>query len=64
MVSITASAIGRIIVGLDVRDLTSGFGAFKRDHLIDLLPSLSPKGFKLLLEILAKSTNPRWCDGK
>lgn len=55
VVSIGASAIGRLIVGLDVRDLTSGFGAFKRDHLIGLLPSLSPKGFKLLLEILGKS---------
>ncbi len=55
VISITASAVGRLIVGLDVRDLTSGFGAFRRDHLIGLLPSLSPKGFKLILEILAKS---------
>jgi dolichol-phosphate mannosyltransferase len=57
VISRVASSVGRLIVGLDVRDLTSGFGAFKRDHIIHLLPSLSPKGFKLLLEIIAKSPN-------
>ena len=55
VISITASAVGRFIVGLDIRDLTSGFGAFKRDHIIGLMPDLNPKGFKLLLEIVAKS---------
>ena len=54
-----ASALGRLIVGLQVRDLTSGFGAFRRAHMEALLPDLSPKGFKLLLEILAKSGNAR-----
>ena len=55
VVSRGASALGRLIVGLPVRDLTSGFGAFRRSHMEALLPALSPKGFKLLLEILAKS---------
>jgi dolichol-phosphate mannosyltransferase len=54
-----ASALGRLIVGLQVRDLTSGFGAFRRGHMEALLPTLSPKGFKLLLEILAKSGDAR-----
>ena len=55
IVSVTASAVGRSIVGLSIRDLTAGFAAFKRDHIMELLPDLSPKGFKLLLEIVAKS---------
>ena len=54
-----ASALGRLIVGLQVRDLTSGFGAFRRGRMEALLPTLSPKGFKLLLEILAKSGDAR-----
>ena len=54
-----ASALGRLIVGLQVRDLTSGFGAFRRDRMEALLPTLDPKGFKLLLEILAKSGDAR-----
>jgi dolichol-phosphate mannosyltransferase len=59
VVSRGASALGRLIVGLPVRDLTSGFGAFRRSHIEVLLPTLSPKGFKLLLEILAKSGDAR-----
>lgn len=59
IVSRGASAFGRWIVGLRVRDLTSGFGAFRRDRMEALLPTLSPKGFKLLLEILAKSRDAR-----
>jgi len=59
IVSVCASALGRLIVGLQVRDLTSGFGAFRRSNLESLLPSLNPRGFKLLLEILAKSGNSR-----
>ena len=59
VVSRGASAMGRVIVGLDVRDLTSGFAAFRREHLERLLPTLSPRGFKLLLEIIAKSGGAR-----
>lgn len=54
-----ASALGRMLVHLSVRDLTSGFAAFRREHMVPLLPMLSPKGFKLILEILAKSRNAR-----
>lgn len=59
IVSLGASALGRLIVGLQIRDLTSGFGAFRRNSLESLLPSLNPRGFKLLLEILSKSSNSR-----
>ena len=59
MVSRGASGMGRMIVGLSVRDLTSGFGAFRRHWMEPLLPSLNPRGFKLLLEILAKSRGAR-----
>jgi dolichol-phosphate mannosyltransferase len=59
VVSRGASGMGRMIVGLSVRDLTSGFGAFRRRWMEPLLPNLNPKGFKLLLEILAKSRGAR-----
>ena len=59
VVSRGASALGRLIVGLHVQDLTSGFGAFRREHMEQLLPTLSPRGFKLLLEIIAKSGGAR-----
>ena len=55
LVSRGASAVGRFLVGLSVRDATSGFAAFRRQAVEPLLPSLDPKGFKLLLEILAKA---------
>jgi len=51
-----ASMFGRVIVGLNVRDLTSGLGAFRRETLEPILPHLNPKGFKLLLEILANNS--------
>lgn len=55
----TASALGRWIVGLDVRDLTSGFGAFRRSAIEPVLPTVNPKGFKLLLELVARSNGAR-----
>ena len=55
IISRGASAIGRLLVGLKVRDLTSGFAGFRKQAAGPLLPSLNPKGFKLLLEILAKA---------
>ena len=51
-----ASMFGRVIVGLNVIDLTSGLGAFRRETLEPILPHLNPKGFKLLLEILANNS--------
>ena len=42
-------------MGLRVKDSTSGFVAFRREAVEPLLPALARRGFKLLLEILAKS---------
>ena len=50
-----ASAIGRVIVGLDIRDVTSGFAAFRREAMESILPDLNPRGFKLLIEVLARA---------
>ena len=50
-----ASAIGRMTVGVGVQDATSGFVAFRKESLRGVLPALNPRGFKLLLEILALS---------
>lgn len=55
LLSRLASAIGRLALGVKVRDTTSGFAAFRRQPIETLLPSLTPKGFKLLLEILARA---------
>ena len=55
LASRVASQIGRWMVGIPTRDLTSGFAAFRRQSLEPLLPHLDPRGFKLLLEVLAKS---------
>lgn len=54
-VSRTASAVGRLLVGLRVKDATSGFVAYRREAVEPLLPALAPRGFKLLVEILAKA---------
>ncbi len=55
LISRTASALGRLLLGLPVRDVTSGFAAFRRDSVGALLPTLNPRGFKLLIEVLAKA---------
>ena len=46
LVSRGASATGRLLLGLEVRDATSGFAAFRRQAVEPILPSLNPKGFK------------------
>ena len=50
-----ASALGRVIVGLDIRDVTSGFAAFRQESMEPILASLNPRGFKLLIEVLARA---------
>jgi dolichol-phosphate mannosyltransferase len=54
-----ASAFGRLLLGLSVRDVTSGFVALRKETVAPLLPSLEPRGFKLLLEILARAPTAR-----
>ena len=55
LVSRVASSLGRFLLDLKVRDLTSGFAAFRKEAIQPVLPTLNPKGFKILLEILAKA---------
>ena len=54
-----ASAFARLWLSLSVRDVTSGFAAFRKEAIAPLLPTLEPKGFKLLLEILARARAAR-----
>lgn len=53
--SMVASAFARISLGLQVRDASSGYVAFRSATVAPLLPYLEPKGFKLLLEILVRA---------
>ena len=59
LASRVASGAGRLLVGLKVRDLTSGFAAFRRETIEPLLPRLSPQGFKLAMEVVAKAPAAR-----
>lgn len=47
--------IARLLLGLKARDLTSGFALYQRQVIQDIAPRLNPQGFKLLLEVLAKT---------
>lgn len=59
LASRVASGIARMVVGLKARDLTSGFAAFRRETVERLLPNLNPKGFKLVVEVLARAGDAR-----
>jgi dolichol-phosphate mannosyltransferase len=59
IISRLASAFARLSLGLDIKDATSGFAAFRKETIQPILPSLEPRGFKLLLEILARSPGSR-----
>ena len=54
-----AATAARVWLRIGVRDVTSGFAAFRRQSVEPLLPSLSATGFKLLVEILARSRNAK-----
>ena len=55
LMSRAAGMLAQQVLGLDIRDATSGFAAFRRETVEPLLPSLQPEGFKLLLEIVVKA---------
>ena len=59
VISRLAPAFGRLWLGLSVRDVTSGFVAFRKEAIAPLLPSLESKGLKLPLEILARARTAR-----
>ncbi len=59
IISKLASTFARLSLGLAIKDTTSGFAAFRKGTIEPILPSLEPRGFKLLLEILAKAPGAR-----
>ena len=59
LMSRAAGMLAQQALGLDIRDATSGFAAFRRETVEPLLPSLRPEGFKLLLEIVVRATQAR-----
>ena len=54
LASRTSIWISRKMLGLHVRDTTSGFVVFRREVLDSLAPKAKSTGFKLLLEVLVK----------
>ena len=59
LMSRAAGMLAQKALGLEIRDATSGFAAFRRETVEPLLPSLRPEGFKLLLEIVVRATQAR-----
>jgi dolichol-phosphate mannosyltransferase len=59
VISRTASWAARRLVGIPVRDLTSGFAAFRAERVLPVLPVIQPRGFKVVLEILAHTRGLR-----
>ena len=51
-ISSIASYIARLILTVPVKDITSGFAGFRKEILEDILTKLTPKGFKILVEII------------
>jgi len=52
LVSRTAALMAHIILGVKVKDPMSGFFALRREAFERVEPRLSPKGFKIMLELL------------
>ena len=48
-----ASWLGGVITGVKLKDVTSGFAVFRREIVEPRLDMIDPKGFKLVLEIVA-----------
>lgn len=57
IISKGATAIANLVLGVGIKDPMSGCALFKRDLFRDLRSNFSPRGYKLLLEILVKSPN-------
>lgn len=55
LASRTAIWLSKTLLGLTVKDTTSGFAIFKKEILNPIAPEINPIGFKLLLEVLVRS---------
>ena len=54
-----AILIARMLLDLPVKDPTSGFALYRREIVEQLAGQLNPRGFKLLVEVLAKASTVR-----
>lgn len=62
LVSRTAAAMAHIVLGVKVKDPMSGFFALRREAFERVAPRMSPKGFKIMLELLyLLTTAPEPC---
>ena len=52
LVSRTAATMAHLILGVKVKDPMSGFFALRREAFERVAPQMSPKGFKVMLELL------------
>lgn len=55
----SAAALARRTIGIEASDPMSGFFAVSRSRYQDLAGALNPRGFKILLEFLARGPEPR-----
>ncbi len=51
-ISRTAAALAHLVLGVEVLDPMSGFFAIRREVFEKVAPELSPRGFKIMLELL------------
>lgn len=52
LVSRTAAMMAHLVLGVKVKDPMSGFFALRREAFERVAPQMSPKGFKVMLELL------------
>lgn len=57
--SVAGAALARMLTGTPVSDPMSGFFAVSRLHMERVAPKVNPRGFKILLEFLARGDKPR-----
>ncbi len=57
-ISRLGATLARRVIGVEVSDPMSGFFAVSRDRYQDLAGGLNPRGFKILLEFLARGREP------
>lgn len=58
-ISWTGATFARRLLGVGVSDPMSGYFALSRDRFDDVVGSVNPRGFKILLEFLARGPRPR-----
>lgn len=57
--SVAGASLARTLTGTPVSDPMSGFFALSREHMERVAPKVNPRGFKILLEFLARGEQPR-----